>query len=195
MPTDIDIASNALLLIGDNPISSFSEPGAGPTVAANIYAETYASVLSTHPWSFALKELKLSKLSAVPDKLTNYSSAFQMPADLIRLWAIFPFSDYVIIGPLLYSNQSELLARYVYKVDETSLPPHFVKALEYKLASEFAISITEDEKKASLYESKFRQKVSEARNVDSQGRPQESIVDSPFVGVRLSGFAGQSGAY
>ena len=29
MPSSIDIASNALLLIGDNPISSFDDPGAG----------------------------------------------------------------------------------------------------------------------------------------------------------------------
>jgi len=37
MASDIDIASNALVLIGDNPINSFTEPGAGATAAANLY--------------------------------------------------------------------------------------------------------------------------------------------------------------
>ena len=187
MPTDIDIASNALLLIGDNPISSFTDPGAGSTVAANIYTTTFESVLSTHPWSFALKEQKLSKLSQEPDDSTNFNSAFQLPTDMIRLWAVLPHSNYILIGSLLYSNENELLARYVFQPDEVVLPAHFVKALEYKLASEFAISITEDNNMAELYEKKFRLKVAEARSVDSQSRPQESIIDSPFIDVRLSG--------
>jgi hypothetical protein len=92
---------------------------------------------------------------------------------------------------LVYTNQNDLLARYVYAPDETVLPPHFVKSLEYKLASEFAISITEDNAMAELYEKKFRLKVAEARSVDSQSRPQESIIDSPFIDVRGSGFDGR----
>jgi hypothetical protein len=192
MSTKIEISSNALMLIGDKPISSFTDSGAGATVAANLYQSTYESVLSTHPWSFALKEQKLSKLSQTPDPLTNFNSAFQLPVDLVRLWAILPHSNYIIVGALVYTNQNDLLARYVHAPDETVLPPHFVKSLEYKLASEFAISITEDNAMAELYEKKFRLKVAEARSVDSQSRPQESIIDSPFVDVRGSGFDGRS---
>jgi hypothetical protein len=192
MSTKIEISSNALMLIGDKPISSFTDSGAGATVAANLYQSTYESVLSTHPWSFALKEQKLSKLSQTPDPLTNFSFAFQLPVDLVRLWALLPHSNYIIVGSLIYTNQNDLLARYVHAPDETVLPPHFVKSLEYKLASEFAISITEDNAMAELYEKKFRLKVAEARSVDSQSRPQESIIDSPFVDVRGSGFDGRS---
>jgi hypothetical protein len=187
MPTDIDIASNALLLIGDEPISSFIDPGAGATVAAAIYPEDYKQVLSEHPWSFAFKEQALSQLSATPDERTGFKYAYQMPTDLIRLWAVFEWSEYVIIGDLLYSNEPSLMARYVYKVAETSLPPHFVVALQYKLASDFAISVTESNSKSELYEVKYRQALSQARSIDSQGRPQESIIDSPFVDVRFSG--------
>ena len=57
-------------------------------------------------------------------------------------------TDYILIGNLLYSNQTELLATYIFNVDEVNLPPHFVKSLEYALASDFAISVTEDTKKA-----------------------------------------------
>jgi len=187
MPTDIDIASNALLLIGDEPISSFTDPGAGATVAAAIYPEDYKQVLSEHPWSFAFKEQALSQLSATPDERTGFKYAYQIPTDLIRLWAVFEWSEYVIIGDLLYSNEPSLLARYVYKVTETSLPPHFVVALQYKLASDFSMSVTESNSKSELYEVKYRQALSQARSIDSQGRPQESIIDSPFVDVRFSG--------
>ena len=187
MPTGIDIASNALILIGDEPISSFSDGGAGAEAAGNLYPSTYEQVLSEHPWSFALKEQQLSRLSQTPDEKTFYKYAFQLPADMIRLWKIMPHSNYDLVGLLLYSNEPELLARYLYKPEETTLPAHFVKALEYKLASEFAMLVTESQNKATYYEQKYRQMIGIARTVDSQGRPQQSIVDSPFVDVRLAG--------
>ncbi len=188
MASDIDIASNALLLIGDNPISSFTESGAGAKAAANLYASTYEQYLSEHPWSFAFKEQKLNQLSQTPDDLTNFNFAYQKPTDLIRLWALFPHSNYVPVGNLFYSNQNELLARYIFKVDEVNLPPHFVKALEYKLAADFAISVTEDRGKAEYYAALAQQFIAKAKNVDSQGRPQEPIISSPFTDVRRSGF-------
>lgn len=187
MATDIDMASNALILIGDDPISSFTESGAGAQAAANLYEDTYYAVLSEHPWTFALKEQYLNKLTSTPDDETGYDNAFQMPTDLIRLWAVFEHQDYTIVGNLLYSNASVALARYVYKVDESRLPSHFIKAMEYKLASEFAISVTEDTQKALYYENKFRDALARAKNIDSQQKPQTPIIDSPFVDVRLGG--------
>jgi hypothetical protein len=185
--TSIDIASNALILIGDDPITSFSEDSAGATAAANLYADTFKQVLAEHPWTFALKELQLSRLSQSPDDETGYHYAFQMPADLIRLWALFPYANYTIVGNLIYSNSTELLARYVYNVSESLLPAHMIKTLEYRLAADFAMLITESATKAQYYEEKYRDMLAKAKSIDSQNRPQQPIIDSPFVDVRMSG--------
>lgn len=193
MATDIDMASNALILIGDEPISSFTEPGAGATAAANLYPDTYARVLSMHPWTFALKEQVLSQLTAKPDQLVNYSFAYQVPSDHIRTWAILPHSDYVVVGDLIYSNENRLLMRYVHNVDETQLPPHVVKTVEYSLASDFAQLITENTSKSQYYEAKFKDQLASAMAIDSQGHPQIPIIDSPFTDVRSGGF--QQGRY
>lgn len=193
MPSSIDIASNALLLIGDNPISSFQDAGAGATVAANIYPETKKRLLSEHPWSFALKQQRLNKLSQKPDVLTNYQNAFQLPTDLIRIWNIQNHSDFILIGDLLYSNQSEVLATYVYDVDEVMLPPHFVKSLEYSLAADFAISVTEDNTLSQIMRRNADTYTAKAMAVDSQGRPQSAIVDSPIIDARFGGYF--SGAF
>jgi len=187
MASDIDIASNALLLVGDNPISSFDDPGAGAKAASNLYLETKKRLLSEHPWSFALKQQRLNRLSQTPDELTGYSNAFQLPTDLIRIWNIQSHSNYILIGDLLYSNENEILATYIYNVDEVKLPPHFVKSLEYALASDFAISVTEDTGKAQLYEQKSINSKSQAMAIDSQGRPQPAIIDSPLINAH-SGF-------
>lgn len=190
MASSIDIASNALLLIGDNPISSFEDPGAGAQVAANIYPGTKRRLLSEHPWSFALKQQRLNKLSQTPDKLTGYSNAFQLPTDLIRIWNIQSHSDYILIGNLLYSNESEILATYIFDVDEVNLPPHFVKSLEYSLASDFAISVTEDNAMAGLFEQKSINSKSQAMAIDSQSRPQQAIIDSPLINAHSGSFRG-----
>lgn len=187
MASNIDISSNALVLIGDEPINSFSDAGAGAQVAANLYPDTKKRMLSEHPWSFALKQQKLNRLSQRPDILTGYSYAYQIPPDLIRLWNVQTWSDYIIIGELIYSNQTELLATYVYDVEEVLMPPHFVKALEYSLASDFAIAITEDNNLATLMETKAINAKNQAMGIDSQNRPQQAIQDSPLIGVRYGG--------
>ena len=92
-----------------------------------------------------------------------------------------------MVGSLTYSNQNELLARYIYKVAESQLPPHFQKALEYKLAADFALLVTEDEGKSAAFEQKYRQAISQARAIDSQSHPQQPIVSQPFTDVRRGG--------
>ena len=187
MPSSIDIASNALLLIGDNPISSFDDPGAGATAAANLYPETKKRLLSEHPWSFALKQQRLNRLSQVPDILTGFKYAFQLPTDLIRLWNVQSHSNYTLVGSLLYSNENEILATYIYNVDEVSLPPHFTKSLEYALAADFAISVTEDNSMSQIMGQKADLFTSKAMAIDSQGRPQSAILDSPIINARFGG--------
>lgn len=185
MPTSIDIASNALLLIGDNPISSFNDSGAGAQVAAAIYPETKKRVLASHPWSFALKQQYLNRLSQTPEKVTGYQYAFQLPTDMIRLWNTQINSNYIIVGQLLYSNQQEILATYIHDVDEVNIPPHAVKAMEYTLAADFAIAITEDNAMSQIFEQKAMTKTAEAMAIDSQNRPSSAIVNSPLIDARF----------
>lgn len=187
MASKIDICSNALQLIGDEPINSFDEPGAGPKVADALYLTTKETLLSSHPWSFALKQQLLNRLSQIPDKKTGFSYAFQLPSDLIRIWNIQDHSDYILINGLLYSNRKELLCTYIYDVAESALPPQFTKALEYALASDFAIAITENQSMAGLYEQKAVMKLSQAKTIDSQGRPQQAFIDSPLIHARQGG--------
>lgn len=187
MPSDIQIASNALLLIGDEPIVSFDDPGAGARAVKAFYPQTKQAVLAWHPWSFALKDQELSQTSQEPDELTRLEYAYKLPTDLIRIWEVMPYTYYELVDGFLLSNEDRLLMRYVYDVDDTDLPPHVVKALEYKLAAECAMSVTEDENRVQLYERKYLDQLSVASAIDSQGRPQEAIKSSPFTQARFTG--------
>jgi len=187
MPSSIDIASNALLLVGDDPINSFDEPGAGARAAKAFYSQTKQAILAWHPWSFALKDQELSRLTQTPDTRTQLKYAYKLPTDMIRIWELMPYTYYELVDGFLLTNEPSLLMRYIYNVDETALPPHVVKAIEYKLAAEFSMSVTEDDNRMQLYERKYTDQLAVASSIDSQGRPQEAIKRSPFTEARFSG--------
>ena len=134
-----------------------------------------------------MKEQYLSRLSQSPDPETLYQYAFQIPVDTIRIWKVMSYSRYTIVGGYLYSNERSLLCRYIYNVSEAYLPPHLVKAIEYKLAAELAVPVTEDMAKAQFYEQKYMLQVAQAQTIDSQNAPMQSIIDRPLIDVRLSG--------
>jgi hypothetical protein len=56
MANDISIASNALILIGDTPITAWDETDSG-SAAEQIYPICKKSLLAQYKWSFALKNL------------------------------------------------------------------------------------------------------------------------------------------
>ena len=195
MPSKVDIVSNALLLVGHPAISSFDpDQGAGAAVGAALYDTTLEFMLSTTYWRFSVKQQSLNRLTAAP--LEGWKYAFQLPTDLVTVHRIRPHSNYQIFGDLLYSNHDSLIADYVYKPDATELPAYFVQAIQYKLAADFAISITNDTQKNALYEQKYDREVKIAMAADAKNHPPEQIVDQPFTSVRLfGGGGGFSGSY
>jgi|9_EtaG_2_1085328.scaffolds.fasta_scaffold19814_3 hypothetical protein len=184
MTSKIKLINNALLLLGDNAIQSLSDPGFSTTVADSLYLDTYKEVLSSHPWSFAFKEQELSQFSEPPPRETGYNYAYRMPVDAIRIWQLYCHQNYTIVGDKIYTNANKVLCRYIFKVAESQLPPHVAKTIEYKLAAEFAIPITDNGNYSQLYEQKHIIQLAKAQAIDSQNRPQVAIVDSPFTDVR-----------
>ena len=185
MASDIDIASNALVLLGHTPISSFTEPGAGALVAANLYEGIVINALSEHYWRFATKKQKLNQLVEKP--LNQYEFAYQVPTDMIIAITVRPFSDYQIFGDLLFSNINDIDLDYVARVNETEMPPYFTKLLEYWCASDFAISVTNDNEKMKQFTLAYRDQLAHARSIDSRNTPPVPIQHQPFTDVRFSG--------
>jgi hypothetical protein len=185
MATDIDMASNALQMIGATPISSFTEPGAGATVAAALLEPLMLSQLTSTYWRFAVKKQQLNRLSQTP--LNDYKYAFQIPTDSLKVERVFPRSDYKIFEDKIYSDVSDISIDYVYRPETSLIPVYFVTAFTYKLASEFALAVTDNEKKNALYEQKYRGALAEAYAADAQQYPQTPIQDNPFTDVRFGG--------
>lgn len=178
----IQLISNALILLGDNPISSLTDPGAGATAGANLYESTYLAMLSSHRWNFATKKIQLSRLTASP--MNEFKYQFQLPTDMISLITTYPRSTYRILEDKLYTDSKEVSIDYIYRVTEDKFPPYFIKAFEYYLARDLAIPVTEDMKKVEMMQNIYDREARKARHSDSQSAPSVPIQDAPYISIR-----------
>jgi len=179
----IKLVSNALILLGDEPISSFDNPGAGATAGENLYESSYLAILSSKRWNFATKKKKLSRLTASPEN--EYKYQFQLPTDLIMLITTYPVSTYRILGDKLYSDYKDIEIDYIWKIKEDQFPAYFIKAFEYYLAKQLCISVTEDYKKLELMQKGYEMELRRASYADSQSQPSVPIQDDPYIRVRV----------
>jgi len=184
MATKIDIASNALVLIGDNTINSFEDTGAGAKAANALYDIEYEAMLTEHRWTFAQNKAVLSRLTAAPENTWQY--AFQIPTNLnlLMVFGVYPDSPYDIYGDEIYSNNTTCEIDYIYKVDESKLPSAFVNALQMRLASKFAVFIADDNTMAEVYAGQAHEALNVAKRIDSQSRTTQRIKSAPFLAVR-----------
>lgn len=182
--TSIDLASNALLLIGEETISSFTDDSTAALVAANLYELTYESLLTLHPWRFASTQVTLSRLTATP--VSEWSYAYQLPADFLVAQHIDDATDmYQIYGDKLYSNNTTVILDYTFKPDESFLPAYFAELLEYRLASVFSIPITESASKGEYYATLAEKQLTKSKTIDSQMSPSSAPVgNSPLINFR-----------
>ena len=61
----IDIVSRALVLIGAEPITSFTENTTEALVANNMYEDAVRTALSTARWRFATQQATLAQLAHI----------------------------------------------------------------------------------------------------------------------------------
>ena len=188
--TDIDIATAALILIGAAPITSFTETSTEALVASNIYEDVIRSALCASRWRFAANQQELNRLSDTPTG--RFDLAYQLPSELLMLHALTVNNniiEYNVYGNLAFTNGSitdKVIADYSIRVGEEKFPSYFILAVEYALASAFAVSIARDDGLASVLESKAQQLMQQARTLDSQQQTTRKLSTSRFITERRS---------
>lgn len=178
--SEIRVCSNALLLIGDNAISTYAETRGG-VIAGALVDSTIEDMLSQHLWHFARAQLDLSRLSTGADTDTGYTYRFQLPAGYIRAVQVWPRVPYEVVGDKVHANVTELRMEYVYRPDAGAWPPWFVKLMEYQMAATLANPVTENNDLSKFWEAKARDQLSVAMSIDAQQRPNVAIAHNPFL--------------
>lgn len=196
----ISICSDALILLGAKPITSFSEATDEATTCDSLYPTVRDQALSIYKWTFAIKKVQLARLVTSPTN--EYKYEYQLPSDrLDSPLAVYASSsvgantviDYRIIGSKLLTNEELVYVDYKYSVPESEMPVWFVQLLKYLMAWHLAIPITDQVDKAQYWQAVATGSPSEngrggymrtAINIDGQNNPVNTIKDFPLVNVR-----------
>jgi hypothetical protein len=198
--TALSICSDALLMLGAKPISSFNEGTDEASVANRLYPDIRNQTLVMYPWSFSFKKLKLARLITTPTNEFKYE--YQLPGDrLASPRAVYdtsatnipPVKDYRIMGDKVLADYEEVWIDYQYSVPEFAMPTYFVQFLKYMMAWHLALPITDQTEKAQYWQGVATGGPSEngrggslrqAMNIDGQGQPTNAINDFSLIAVR-----------
>tara|TARA_B100000902_G_scaffold399858_1_gene473070 strand:- start:4021 stop:4617 length:597 start_codon:yes stop_codon:yes gene_type:complete len=193
MTTKVDICARALVMIGAQPITSFSDGSTEALVASNIYEDFAESSLTRHRWKFATNQKKLSLLAAAPEG--RYDYAYQLPASPAVLQiSTVTVNDYVIpytrYKDMLYINSygsnHDVILDYIFRVDEDYFPPHFRLALIYDLASAFAGSIARDTAMTREFKTLSDRQFLISKNIDSAEVTAKTLDTTRYINLRNS---------
>lgn len=199
--TAVSICSDALILLGAKPISSFNDGTDEANTADRLYSDVRDSTLSMYPWSFAYKKVRLSRLITTP--VSEWKYEYQLPGDRLgNPRALFesnesmarPVKEWEIQGDKVITNYETVYIDYPYQTPEFAMPQYFVQLLKYMMAWHLAIPITEQEAKAQYWQGVAVGSAAEngrggyfrtATNIDGQGQPPQVIEDYSLVAVRF----------
>lgn len=185
MPSKINLVSNALILIGDLPITSLNGSSRAQTVANNLYDNIVQNELTKYRWGFARKKAQLAKVAGTPVG-TEYSTMYQMPADLLVFIKLNPGINYQVLGDKVYCNyDGDLYCDYIYNVSESEWPAYFAKMVEYALAKDFALSIRDSASTKAAMAEEYIVASNMARYTDAQQHPITPLASRPFIDVRF----------
>jgi hypothetical protein len=198
--TALSICSDALLMLGAKPISSFDEGTDEASVANRLYADIKDQALLMYPWSFSFKKTSIARLITTP--INEYRYEYQLPGDrLTSPRAIYdtnatnvpPRKEYRIIGDKLLTDYEQVYIDYQYSVPEFDMPSYFVQLLKYMMTWHLALPITDQTDKSQYWQSVATGAPGEngrggylrqAMNIDGAGNPTNAINDFSLIAVR-----------
>ena len=170
----LSLINEALVRIGVPPVASFDDLSAQAMSATHLYEETRDRCLSEHPWSFSMKEVLLSELvlpEGVPPVFSQFSSVFQLPSDMVRILGFWNRAPYMVAGQHLFADVSEPLLLYIHRSDPSVWSPPFKKWVVLELAAAFAITLTDNERRAAMFYEEASQQRRTSKSLDSQQVP------------------------
>ena len=140
--TDVSICNKALLLLGANTITSFSDGSTQATACSTLYPDVKRTTMGMYPWSFTIAKATLTRQTATPNNEWTYQ--FTLPNDMLngvpravrttttagapiyKNWEINQASDGTTV---LMTESLTINIDYQKAVGETLMPHYFVNLL------------------------------------------------------------------
>ena len=190
----LQMMSNALVLCGEKPLTSTTDPRYGTLVmTGGLFDMVYEDELASHPWRFSCTKTTLSQITSVP--LNEWQFAYQIPPDclsVIGFWGVGPDKLYDIYGNIIYTNissnpgvkASTLTLEYQFKPDPGTVPSYFALLVTLALTQYAVKPITENDTARTAWTQAYRAQRGRAMYADAKQRPNRPMQHKPFLQVR-----------
>ena len=181
----IDVCSRALILIGAEPIASFGDNTNEALVATNMYEDIARSALVNSRWRFATNQVVLNRLADAPTG--RYDAAYQLPSGWLMTHSVTQNDtpiEYQVYNDKIFCDvdpTAVLVLDFTFRVDVQYWPSYFTVAVEYEIATVFAVSLARDQGLAQLMGSQAQSSMAKARTLDSQQQTTRKFSTNRFI--------------
>jgi len=191
MGSKVDLANEALLLLGANTITSFTDNDSNAVLVNRFYASERDALLRSHRWNCALTTANLASLVDTP--IIDWEYKFTLPTDpyCLRVLDVRTVTgdiklDFAVQGRELLTEESAIDITYIQRLEDTMLYDSLLyQALVFRMAWKLAFPVTRSstvmQQMAQLYDAIVR----DARAVDSQEGTPETIETDALTDLRL----------
>ena len=180
--------------LGHKPISSLTNGDDLVVAAESAYDLKLPSVLASGNWRFAIQIQELNQLNTPPVYPWQYT--YLLPPGWLKTIRVFPniYTWDIYNNEKIYTDYGgQWYMEYVYQVDVSHLPAHFVDYFVYEIAAYLALSNAQNAQFYSVLEGKRIQMQAIANAIETQNRPQFSQVNFPVIDNRyIGGIIGNS---
>lgn len=188
MASKVSICSNALLMLGAQPIASFTDGSDRARLASNLYPGERKAFMRAHNWGALTTRVSLAPMAQAP--AFGYSRQFALPGDCIRLLDVGEEGEtmtYRVERKRILYNGTILPVRYIADLDEGEWDDSMVYAMELRMAALFAYPITASSSLADALAARAKDALKEAKTIDGQEDDTQAIEHSPLLDSRYAG--------
>lgn len=181
----VEICNDALIILGAEKISSLSDDTRVAILCNEEYEKVRDQLLYSHPWNFAIKQDTWAPDADVPTGHWEFTYAFSLPSDCLRIWKVDCESEWRIHGRKLMANSDVVYVEYIKKETDTTLfTPGFSEALAHKLASRISYSVNQSATFSEGVDKKAEEILRNARSYDAQEAYQDRVFADDFLKAR-----------
>ncbi len=191
MASKVDLANEALLLLGANTITSFTDNDSNAVLVNRFFPSERDAVLRSHRWNCAITTANIASLATTP--IIDWEYKFTLPTDpyCLRVLDVRTVTgdiklDHEIQGRELFTEESTVDITYIKRLDDTTqFDALLYQALVFRMAWKLAFPIMRSHTVMGQMGTMYEAVVREARTIDSQEGTPETIDTGTLSDLRL----------
>ena len=199
MVTQTGICNSALAKVGQGPIASIDQDTRAAQIIKSIFDLIQDEVMTSHPWNFAIKRVKLIATATTPT--FEYQHEFDVPNDCLRVLSVnddcadwfgwrsgagnWGGNQWVVEGKKILCDDSEAWVRYIFRnVDYNSWSSPFAEVMAWRIAMDIAYALTQSSDREKACAEKYEKTLSLARSTDGMEGTLKPLIADEWIDSR-----------